>query len=72
MIQTPLRVSVSTWALHELIGTVAAGRPGDPDGRLMPPRDSGSLDLLHVPRELAGRGIQTMELCHFHLPDTSN
>lgn len=70
MIQTPLRVSVSSWALHPLIGTVAPGRPGDPDGRLMAPRD-GSLDLLHVPRELAKRGIQTMELCHFHIPDTS-
>lgn len=71
MIQTPLRLSVSTWALHELIGTVAPGRPGDPEGRLMPPRDSASLDLLHLPRELARRGITTMELCHFHLPSTS-
>lgn len=72
MIQTPLRLSVSSWALHELIGTVAPGRPGDPEGRLMPQRDGGSLDLLQVPRELARRGITTMELCHFHLPDTSD
>ncbi|MBB6049985.1 sugar phosphate isomerase/epimerase family protein [Armatimonas rosea] len=72
MIQTPLRVSVSTWALHELLGTVAPGRPGDPEGRLMTPRESGSLDLLHVPRELARRGITTMELCHFHIPDASD
>jgi Xylose isomerase-like TIM barrel len=71
MIQTPLRPSVSTWALHELIGTVAPGRPGDPQARLMPARESSSLDLLHVPRELARRGIHTMELCHFHIPDTS-
>ena len=72
MIQTPLRLSVSTWALHELIGTVTPGRPGDLEGRLMPARDNASLDLLHVPRELAKRGIKTMELCHFHLPDTSS
>ena len=70
MIQTPLRVSVSSWALHPLIGTVAPGRPGEPDARLMAPRES-TLDLLHVPRELALRGYKTMELCHFHLPDTS-
>ena len=31
----------------------------------------GTLDVLHVPRELAKRGYKTMELCHFHLPDTS-
>lgn len=71
MIQTPLRLSVSTWALHELIGTVAPGRPGDSEARLMAPREDGTLDLLHVPRELARRGITTMELCHFHIPDTS-
>ena len=72
MIQTPLRLSVSTWALHDLIATVAPGRPGDPEARLMPERESGgSLSLLQVPRELAKRGITTMELCHFHLPETS-
>ncbi|WP_395146172.1 sugar phosphate isomerase/epimerase family protein [Armatimonas sp.] len=72
MINTPRCLSVSTWALHELIGTVAPGRPGDLDARLMPPREGGTLDLLHVPRELAKRNIRTMELCHFHLPDTSD
>lgn len=70
MIQTPRRLSVSTWALHELIGTVSPGRPGAPEARLMPPREGSTLDLLHVPHELAKRGIKTMELCHFHLPDT--
>lgn len=68
MIQTPRRLSVSSWALHPLIGTVAPGRPGDPSATLMTPH-TGSLDLLHVPRALAARGYKTMELCHFHLPD---
>ena len=68
--QTPLRASVSSWALHPLVGTVAPGRPGDPDARLMAPRD-GILDLLDVPGELAAHGFHTMELCHFHIPDTS-
>jgi len=68
--KSPLRASVSTWALHPLLGTVAAGRPGDPDARLMAHR-LGTLDLLDVPEQLAAHGFHTMELCHFHIPDTS-
>jgi sugar phosphate isomerase/epimerase len=68
-IRTPRRVSVSSWALHGLIGTVAQGRPGDSEARMMAPHTPKEpLDLLHVPRELAKRGITTMELCHFHVP----
>jgi sugar phosphate isomerase/epimerase len=66
--RTELRPSVSTWALHPLLGTVAPGRPGDPDARLMAPH-AGSLDVIDVPAQLAARGIRTMELCHFHVPD---
>ena len=69
-LKTPLRASVSTWALHPLLGTVAPGRPGQPDARLMATRE-GSLDLLDVPEQLAAHGFHTMELCHFHLPETS-
>jgi sugar phosphate isomerase/epimerase len=68
LLQTPRRVSVSTWALHPLLGTVTAGRPGDPNARMMEPHaGDGTTTLLDVPRELAAHGIQTMELCHFHL-----
>ena len=66
-LHTPRRVSVSTWALHSLVGTVAPGRPGDPDGTLMSPHP-GMLDLLEVPARLAALNIHTMEVCHFHLP----
>lgn len=69
--RTPLRASVSTWALHPLIGTCAPGRPGDAAARLMPHRD-GTLDLLDVPAQLAARGYRTMELCHFHLPSRAS
>jgi hypothetical protein len=71
MLETPLRLSLSTWALHAALGTVAPGRPGDPGALLMKPH-TGSLDLLDLPRELAARGIFTMELCHFHVPDRSD
>jgi len=69
--RTPLRLSVSTWALHPLLGTVAAGRPGDPAARLMETRE-GVLDLPSVPDAVADFGARTMELCHFHIPDTSD
>jgi sugar phosphate isomerase/epimerase len=71
MIQTERRISVSTWALHGLIGTVAPGRPGEPDAAMMQPLSlTDPLPLLEVPGELAKRGYGTMELCHFHLPAT--
>ncbi|MDX1931647.1 MAG: TIM barrel protein [Capsulimonadales bacterium] len=72
-LQTSRRVSVSTWALHPLIQTVAPGRPPSanpdqlPNVRLMEHRE-GTLDLLDVPAQLAAHGFTTMELCHFHLP----
>lgn len=65
--QTPLRVSVSTWALHSLIGRTYPGRPGNSSDDFIAPQ-SGTVDLLEVPAALAARGIMTMELCHFHLP----
>ena len=66
-LQTPRRVSVSTWALHPLIGTCAPGRPGNPDASMMSSQ-TGTLDLLDVPAALAAQGYKTMELCHFHVP----
>lgn len=71
MLETPRRVSISTWALHPALGTVTPGRPGEPEACLMNPHQ-GTLDLLDVPAELAKRGIFTMELCHFHVPDRSD
>jgi sugar phosphate isomerase/epimerase len=70
-LSTPRRASVSTWSLHSLLGTVNAGRPGNPEGRIMDSQ-AGTLDLLDVPKSLADHGFHTMELCHFHLPDTSD
>lgn len=68
-VRTKRRVSVSTWALHPLIGTVAPGRPGDENARLMTAgTPANPLDLLDVPAQLAAREYRTMELCHFHVP----
>lgn len=67
---TPRRPSVSSWALHPLLGTVFPGRPGDPDARLMTPHagDNGATTLLDLPARLAAHGFRTMEICHFHIP----
>lgn len=68
-LQTQRRISVSTWALHSLIGTVAPGRPGEPEARMMGELNlENPLPLLEVPARLAENGYTTMELCHFHLP----
>ncbi|MFZ4508112.1 MAG: sugar phosphate isomerase/epimerase family protein [Fimbriimonas sp.] len=64
------RPSVSTWALHPLLQTCAAGRPGNPEGRIMAD-GVGTLSLLEVPAALAAHGFRTMELCHFHISDPS-
>jgi sugar phosphate isomerase/epimerase len=32
---------------------------------------NGSIDLLDVPRLMHEQGFHTLELCHFHVPDTS-
>ena len=62
--------SISTWALHSAIGTVAPGRPGSATDRLMQPAP-GTMDLLDVPQAIADHGFEAMELCHFHIPDRS-
>jgi hypothetical protein len=66
-LQTPLRLSVSSWALHSLIGKTYPGRPGDSDAYFIASQE-GTLDLLDIPAALAKHGITTMEVCHFHLP----
>lgn len=69
ILRTPKRLSVSTWALHPLVGTCAPGRPGNPETSIMASHE-GSIDLLDVPAALADHDYRTMELCHFHIPNT--
>ena len=67
-LQTPRRVSVSTWALHPLIQTCAPGRPGDPNARINGRWTRGRWTYSTFPPRLPERGFKTMELCHFHIP----
>ena len=62
------RLSVSTWSLHRQLG-----RPdfyGPENGKQIPvaTHDKGELSLLEVPARIAEFGINTLELCHFHIP----
>ena len=63
------RLSVSTWSLHRQLG-----RPdfyGPEDGKQIPvaTHDRGELSLLELPARVAEFGINTLELCHFHIPN---
>ena len=62
------RLSVSTWSLHRQLG-----RPdfyGPENGKQIPviTHGRGELSLLEIPDRVAEFGINTLELCHFHLP----
>lgn len=65
-VKTPRRLSVSSWSLHRTLGA--------PDffgvGQEIPVASHrrGEVSLLQVPQKLADMGINTMEICHFHLP----
>ena len=62
------RLSVSTWSLHRQLG-----RPdfyGPEAGKQIPvaTHDRGELSLLELPARVSAFGINTLELCHFHIP----
>ena len=62
------RLSVSTWSLHRQLG-----RPdfyGPDEGKQIPvaTHGRGELSLLELPARVAEFGINTLELCHFHIP----
>ena len=62
------RLSVSTWSLHRQLG-----RPdfyGPEDGKQIPvaTHGRGEISLLDLPARVAEFGINTLELCHFHIP----
>jgi sugar phosphate isomerase/epimerase len=62
------RFSVSSWSLHRALGP--RFRVVDKEtGRLEPDSDTpGDISLLELPARIAGLGIRTLEICHFHLP----
>ena len=62
------RLSVSTWSLHRQLG--CPDFYGPEEGKQIPvaTHGRGEISLLEVPARVAKFGINTLELCHFHIP----
>ncbi|MBU6333559.1 MAG: sugar phosphate isomerase/epimerase [Chloroflexi bacterium] len=55
------RLSLTTWSLHRLLGAPEIGRgPGSPT-------TAAEMTLEQVPARMRQAGIETLEICHFHL-----
>ncbi len=63
------RLSVSSWSLHRTLGSMNITGPQDKSNTSSP---ENALSLLDLPRQIAQHGISTLEICHFHLPSTSD
>jgi len=62
------RISTSSWSLHRSLGRPPTRTPDGPPAT--GPAADASLALLELPERLAGAGIGTLEICHFHFPST--
>jgi sugar phosphate isomerase/epimerase len=61
-------IAVSTWSLHHHLGISFANGPGDATPfKRSETWGAGVFDILQLPAELASRGYQRCEICHFHL-----
>jgi sugar phosphate isomerase/epimerase len=63
--------AVHDWSLHRTLGRYVsqdANPPGATGGMQPRAADESALTLLELPTELAARGYDTVQLCHFHLP----
>ncbi|MEO2006613.1 MAG: TIM barrel protein, partial [Candidatus Poribacteria bacterium] len=62
------RLSTSSWTLHRVLGPMY--RQTEHRGTAMSSNADkpGEIALLELPTLLAERGINTLEVCHFHFP----
>ncbi len=67
MAENGRRLSVSTWSLHRQLGPSWWDSPQQPAKTYSEPWGPGALTLLELPARLAAFGINTLEICHFHL-----
>lgn len=63
------RLSISSWSLHRALGEVYNHYRATPAPRRDDDNIFGEVTLLQLPEKLAVRGIHTLEICHFHLPN---
>ena len=62
------RISVSSWSLHRQLGKPGFTGPKHDMHIPIETHNNGPLSLLELPRSIAEFGINTIEICHFHLP----
>lgn len=62
------RISVSSWSLHRQLGKPGFTGPAHDMQIPAETHNKGPIPLLDLPKHIAEFGINTMELCHFHLP----
>lgn len=68
MTDKPPQIAVSSWSVHHLLGITYANGPGKiSTGLAEPTFGAGTLAFLDLPAELARRGYNRAEICHFHL-----
>ena len=73
MTQQAFTRSVSTWSLHRTLGSFVAEHSSPQGGRMMQqPPVEGGISLLELPAELAARGYQAVQICHFHIASTDD
>lgn len=67
------QLAVSSWSLHNTLGPVYDGAPGEGQSRtLRKPYGDGECDLLRLPALVADLGIDRLEVCHFHFESTDS
>ena len=66
------RLSVSTWSLHRQLGRPDFYGPDDEEQIPVSTHGRGEVSLLDLPARVAEFGINTLELCHFHIPRLDN
>ncbi len=62
------RISVSSWSLHRQLGKPGFTGPAHDMQIPTETHNMGPIPLLDLPKRIFEFGINTMELCHFHLP----
>lgn len=62
------RISVSSWSLHRQLGKPGFTGPKHDMQIPVETHGNGPISLLELPSSIAEFGINTIEICHFHLP----
>lgn len=61
-------IAVSSWSVHRALGIFHPNAPGnDVAGQAEPRWGRGTLSLMELPEATAKRGINQLQICHFHL-----